>query len=239
MREMRRAKRRAPVGRAHVPQLPHQPPDVFLVQAGERDRLGSGLGAERPAEAGRRRIALQLAEGGRAQPEDRRMLQPPGEELDELAAVLVAPLEVVHRDHQRPLAGQRADHLGDALEQPPGIGRIGGRLGLGQAGEALAQLGQQPGDLGQPFGVGARRGRARRARRGVPRRPARTASSPSRRSPGHEARSRRRPRPSGEIRPPAATSRSPPRPRPARSSALPSPRPSMPPPAHSTPPPAR
>jgi hypothetical protein len=133
-------------------QLPDQPPDFLLLQTRQGDRRRVRLGPEHPTEPGRRRVALHLTQCNGTDPEHRRVREPPGEETEQVAAVLVAPVKVVHGDHHRLLGGQRRQYLGHALEYPPRLPWAGRRFPRGHRREALPQLGKQPSGLGQPLG---------------------------------------------------------------------------------------
>ena len=115
-----------------------------------RDDVGVRLGPPHPAEPRRRRIALYLAGREHADPEHGGALEPAGEEAEELAAVFVAPLQVVDRDDNRPLRGERGQQLRHALEQSPALARL--RLRRRERRESVADLGHHACHLGEPFG---------------------------------------------------------------------------------------
>jgi type II secretory pathway component PulF len=68
--------------------------------------------------------------------------------LQQEQAGLVGPVQVVEHDHQRLRAGGAAQEARHALEEPQPFGVALERWGLRQVGEALADLGEQRGDLG-------------------------------------------------------------------------------------------
>ena len=93
----------AAVGRARWPISRISSQTSSSVSVADRDDVGVRLGPEHPAEPRRRRVALDLARREHADPEHRGLLQPAGEEPEQLAAVLVAPLQIVDGD-RRPAA---------------------------------------------------------------------------------------------------------------------------------------
>ena len=67
--------------------------------------------------------------------------------MQELQGLPVRPVEVVGDQQER--AGGRQDGPGERLEQQPALVAVGRRRGGGEAGDGRAELGQEPGELGQ------------------------------------------------------------------------------------------
>jgi hypothetical protein len=72
-----------------------------------------------------------------------------GRELQQTQAGLIGPVQVVEKHHQRPLATRVVEEAHDAVEEPEaGLLRLA-RVGLGEIGKALPELGNQRGHIGR------------------------------------------------------------------------------------------
>ena len=116
------------------------------VEPVEREHVG-----DPPAGLGERRAHLAQLGPGEAQQQQRHVLDPLGEVLEEIEQQRLGPLDVVDHDDQRPVDGRRAH---EAADRPERLLDRAGRRRADEAGE----------DVDEPVAVGARRRRgARRA----------------------------------------------------------------------------
>ena len=102
-----------------------------------------------------RRVGARLARPDGGGDQDRQPLQPPGEIGEEAQRRAVAPVQVVDREQQRPLAGEVGGEPEQAVERGErrdarlvGVGRAehrrGGRGGTGERGRAALRIGGEP-----------------------------------------------------------------------------------------------
>ena len=177
------------LGHALRPELADQDGGVLLVEPGQLDPVEVVLAAQLHEHVDQRRRALGVADRGHDQ--QRRLAGRADHLAQHQQRRLVGPVQVVEHEHDRLVARDVVEHLGDGVEEPVALlllGAAGRVAGARQLGDHAAELGAV---LGAP-GAGLL-GRARRRSGAAPPRTAGRARASRRRS-GRTARARPRPR---------------------------------------------